>query len=149
MQTPIRYICLPGAQHGAPHFSAAPPPHNSGSSLSARKSSLKLLGAFSFVLRVDSEKNMWRHHSKRDIQADLHGAYGGRMLSGIVSLNYKDRELCTAYLIIRKLIHQRHALTICQTLIGRHTFGAEPLYPRTRPISQQNLPLTWLVSCHE
>jgi hypothetical protein len=67
--------------------------------------------------------------------ADLNTAYGVRILSGIGSLNYKEGELCMAYLVIRKFIHGGHALTTYLTLIGRRTFGAKTLCPRTRPIS--------------
>lgn len=92
---------------------------------------------------------MRRHHRKRDMRTDLGAAYGVRMLSGIGSLNYKDGELCMAHLVIRKLIHGGHALITYLTLIGRRTSGAKSLCPRTRAISQQTLPLCWLISCHE
>ena len=51
------------------------------------------------------------------------------MLSGIGLLNYNDGELCTAHLIIRKLVRGGHALTTCETLIGRRTSGAKSLCP--------------------
>jgi hypothetical protein len=72
---------------------------------------------------------LW-HHPKRDMQADLRAAYSGAMLSDIGSLYYKDGGLCTAHLIIRKLVCGYHdALATCQTLIGRRTSGAKFLCP--------------------
>jgi hypothetical protein len=61
------------------------------------------------------------------------------MLSGIGSLNYKDGELCTAHLIIRKLVRGGHALTTCETLsdgvppvpnpcVLEHSLNASRLY---------------------
>jgi hypothetical protein len=54
-----------------------------------------------------------------------------------------------AYLVIRKLIYGGYALATCLTLIGRRTSGTKSLCPQTWPISQQTLPLSWLISSHE
>ena len=87
-------------------------------------------------------KAMRRHHPKRDMQADLGAAYGVRMLSSIESESF---AWC---LVIRELIQGGHALTTYLTLIGCRTSGAKSICPRTRPISQQALPLNWLILCH-
>ena len=123
-------------------------PTNSGKPPTCKREFIAIAWGHSHTCSASIRKAMRRHHRKRDMRTDLSAAYGVRMFSGIASLNYKDGELCMAHLVIRKLIHGGHALTTYLTLIGCRTSGAKSLCPQTRPISQQTLPLNWLISSH-